>query len=49
LFGPDFAITTDLGVVIGFTIAATLVACVRFSRDTAYEPLIRFLAKNRND
>lgn len=49
LFGPDFAITTDLGVVIGFTAAATLVACLRFSRDTAYEPLIRFLAKNRND
>jgi ABC-2 type transport system permease protein len=49
LFGPDFALTVDCGAVIGFTIAATLIACLRFSRDTAYEPLIRFLAKNRND
>lgn len=37
----DFSIVTDLTVLIGFTIAAILIACWRFSRESVHEPLFR--------
>lgn len=37
----DFSIMTDLSVLIGFTIAAILIACWRFSRESVHEPLFR--------
>jgi len=37
----DFSIITDLTVLIGFTIAAILIACWRFSRESVHEPLFR--------
>lgn len=37
----DFSIITDLSVLIGFTIAAILIACWRFSRESVHEPLFR--------
>ncbi|MCX4190846.1 ABC transporter permease [Methylophaga sp. OBS3] len=37
----DFAISTDLAVVIGFSILAILIACWRFSRESVHEPLFR--------
>jgi ABC-2 type transport system permease protein len=42
-FAPEFTVTTDIIVLIGFTLAAVIVACVRFSSDTAFEPAIRVL------
>jgi ABC-2 type transport system permease protein len=47
--GADFAVRTDIAVLVGFTVVATLVACWRFSRDQAYEPLVHKLAKARVD
>jgi ABC-2 type transport system permease protein len=44
-FAADFSISTDLAVLGGFTLLATLLACWRFSRDTAYEPLIHVLSR----
>ena len=37
----DFSIVTDLSVLFGFTIAAILIACWRFSRESVHEPLFR--------
>ena len=37
----DFSIVTDLSVLVGFTIAAILIACWRFSRESVHEPLFR--------
>lgn len=37
----DFSIITDMSVLIGFTIAAILIACWRFSRESVHEPLFR--------
>ncbi|MDT8311678.1 MAG: ABC transporter permease [Methylophaga sp.] len=37
----DFSIITDLSVLIVFTIAAILIACWRFSRESVHEPLFR--------
>ncbi|MDX1573467.1 MAG: ABC transporter permease [Methylophaga sp.] len=37
----DFSVVTDLSVLIGFTIAAILIACWRFSRESVHEPLFR--------
>lgn len=48
-FGTDFTVATDVVVLVGFTIVATLVACWRFSRDAAYEPLVHKLSKARAD
>lgn len=48
-FGTDFTVATDVAVLVAFTIAATIVACWRFSRDTAYEPLVHKLSKARAD
>jgi ABC-2 type transport system permease protein len=48
-FHPDFSITADIAVCFGFTLLATVTACLRFSRDTAYEPLIHLLARKREE
>ncbi|HSS47287.1 MAG TPA: ABC transporter permease [Burkholderiales bacterium] len=45
----DFSVAVDLTVLFGFTLLATMIACLRFSRDTAYEPLIHLLARKRSD
>lgn len=44
-FGPEFGVGIDLAVLTGFTAAAGLAACWRFSQEAAYEPLIRELAR----
>jgi ABC-2 type transport system permease protein len=46
--GADFAASTDLAVLAGFTTAALLVASWRFSRESAYEPMIRILTGKRD-
>jgi ABC-2 type transport system permease protein len=46
---PDFSVAFDLAVIVGFSAIALTIACVRFSRDTANEPLIHRLARNRAD
>lgn len=48
-FNADFSVPINLAVLLGFTLLATVVACLRFSRDTAYEPLIHLLARKRPD
>ncbi len=45
--GADFAVSTDLAVLAGFTLAALLAASWRFSRESAYEPMIHVLAGKR--
>ncbi|AFJ02550.1 ABC transporter, permease protein [Methylophaga frappieri] len=37
----DFSVTTDLMVIIVFSIVAVMVACWRFSRESVHEPLFR--------
>jgi ABC-2 type transport system permease protein len=46
-FGAEFSVPLDLAVLFGFTLLSTVIACLRFSRDTAYEPLIHILARKR--
>ncbi len=46
--GADFAISTDVTVLAGFTMAALAVASWRFSRESAYEPMIRILTGKRD-
>jgi ABC-2 type transport system permease protein len=46
--GADFAISTDVVVLAGFTGAALLIASWRFSRESAYEPMIRILSGKRD-
>lgn len=48
-FGTDFSVAVDVLVLLGFSALATLVASWRFSRDTAYEPLIHKLSRQRGD
>ena len=48
-FHPDFGVPLDFAVLFGFILLATVIACLRFSRDTAYEPLIHILARKRED
>jgi ABC-2 type transport system permease protein len=43
----DFAITTDMAVLAGFSIVALAIASWRFSQESAYEPMIRVLAARR--
>jgi len=45
--GADFPPATDIAVLLGFTGAALLVASWRFSRESAYEPMIRILTGKR--
>lgn len=46
--GADFAVSTDITVLAGFTAIALLVSSWRFSRESAYEPMIRILAGKRD-
>jgi ABC-2 type transport system permease protein len=46
--GADFATSTDLAVLTAFTGAALLIASWRFSRESAYEPMIRILTGKRD-
>ena len=46
--GADFAMSTDIAVLLGFTAAALLIASWRFSRESAYEPMIRILTGKRD-
>ncbi len=46
--GADFATSTDIMVLAGFTTAALLIASWRFSRESAYEPMIRILTGKRD-
>ena len=39
----DFSLSTDFAVLIGFTLVAVAVASWRFSRESAYEPMIHVL------
>jgi len=43
---PDFALTLDFAVLIGFSVVALGIAAARFSRDNANEPLIHRLANS---
>jgi ABC-2 type transport system permease protein len=45
--GADFPVTTDLLVLAGFSAAALAVAAWRFSRESAYEPMIHVLTGKR--
>lgn len=38
--GPDFSVALDLAVLAGFSVLACAIACVRFSREAACEPLV---------
>jgi hypothetical protein len=42
---PDFSLPLDIAVLAGFSILALAVASWRFSREAAYEPMIRLLAR----
>jgi len=46
--GADFAPSTDIAVLAGFTAGALLIASWRFSRESAYEPMIRILTGKRD-
>ena len=45
---PDFSPGVDLAVLGAFTLAALALACWRFSRDSAHEPLIHAIARRRD-
>ena len=45
----DFGIGLDLAVLVGFSVAALAVAGIRFSRDTASEPLVHRLARKHEE
>lgn len=44
----DFALATDISVLIVFTLLAVVAASWRFSRESAYEPMIHVLTAKRN-
>jgi ABC-2 type transport system permease protein len=46
--GADFPVLTDISVLAGFTAIALLVSSWRFSRESAYEPMIRILTGKRD-
>jgi ABC-2 type transport system permease protein len=41
----DFSITTDIVVLVGFSIIAIVIACWRFSRESVHEPLFHRATK----
>ncbi|MDB2705601.1 ABC transporter permease [Pseudomonadota bacterium] len=41
----DFSITTDIAVLVGFSIIAIAIACWRFSRESVHEPLFHRATK----
>ena len=46
--GADFSLTTDIAVLVAFTAMALLISSWRFSRESAYEPMIRMLTGKRD-
>jgi ABC-2 type transport system permease protein len=48
LIATDFSRWTDIAVLIGFTLTAIAISSWRFSRETAYEPLIHVLTGKRS-
>ena len=48
MIAADFSRLTDIVVLIGFTLAAVALSSWRFSRETAYEPMIHVLTGKRN-
>lgn len=42
-FAPEFSVGLDVAVLVGFTIAAVTIACVRFSGEAAFDSVIRVL------
>jgi len=48
-FSTDFSLGLNLAVLLGFSALATAIACARFSRETAYEPLIHMLSRKRGE
>ncbi len=44
----DFSYSTDILVLIGFTLLAIVISSWRFSRESAYEPMIHVLTGKRN-
>jgi ABC-2 type transport system permease protein len=44
----DFSLAVDLAVLVGFAVLALAIASWRFSREAAYEPMIRVLAGKRS-
>lgn len=47
VLAADFSVAADLAVLVIFTAGATALACWRFSRETAHEPLIRAIARKQ--
>lgn len=45
--GADFPIATSVAALSGFTLAALVIASWRFSRESAYEPMIHILTGKR--
>jgi ABC-2 type transport system permease protein len=45
--GVDFSVMTDVLVLAGFSVAALLIASWRFSRESAYEPMIHVITGKR--
>ncbi|MCU0870130.1 MAG: ABC transporter permease [Burkholderiales bacterium] len=45
--GAEFAVTTDVAVLVGFTVVALTVACLRFSGEGAFAPVLRTLTTRR--
>jgi ABC-2 type transport system permease protein len=45
--GADFTVATDFSVLAGFTLVALALASWRFSRESAYEPMIHVLTGKR--
>jgi ABC-2 type transport system permease protein len=48
LIATDFSRWTDIAVLVGFTLAAIAISSWRFSRETAYEPMIHVLTGKRS-
>lgn len=42
-FAPEFSVGLDVAVLVGFTITAVTIACVRFSGEAAFDSVIRVL------
>jgi ABC-2 type transport system permease protein len=46
-FGAEFAAGTDVAVLAGFTVAALVLACARFSGESAFQPVLRQITDGR--
>jgi ABC-2 type transport system permease protein len=47
--GADFPLAMDIAVLVGFTLAALIIASWRFSQESAYEPMIHILTGKRGN